>query len=100
MSFTVPTRITVYDHTTEWELEKGNQVTTDFVTYSSRNMYRSTRAVVITVNDREHCENWDTIAGPLPQFNSLRNSGINTAPKEPPKKPTITDAIKNLFKPI
>lgn len=96
MCFTVPTRITVYDHTTEWELEKGDRVTTDFVTYSSRNIYRSTRAVVITVNGREHCENWDTIAGTLPQFNSLRNSGINTAPK----KPTITDAIKNLFKPI
>lgn len=210
LSFTVPSRITVYDHTSEWELEKGDQVTTDFVTYSSRNMYRSTRAMVITVNgrehdirvsardmarlymaaleqndltetfrtefgkklsynnarealrtidrqlyqrgvtnpmdypfdkyfwkgllevsvylapvalvalsillsfgfqqhqyhtwlrqyNREHCENWDTIAGTLPQFKSLRSSGLNMAPKEPQKKPTLIDAIKNIFKPI
>lgn len=210
ISFTVPRNMTYYNHSAEQTLYKGDVVTTDFATYSSRYMYRSTRAAMFTVNGKEqdvrlkasdmarlyaealeqnglterfeaefgqeltyrnardalrtidrqlyekgvtnpmdypfdkyfwkgliemaaylapfsllvlsifvsfvsqslkyraflkeyNTENialWDDIAGTLPQFQSLKNSGMNMALRTVVQKPTLLNAIINLFKPI
>jgi hypothetical protein len=47
--------------------------------------------------NQEHTENWDKISGTLPEFQSLKNSGINMAPKPILKKPSIADVCKKLF---
>lgn len=50
--------------------------------------------------NREHKESWDGIAGTLPQFESLRRSGISMEALPQRKKKTFLDTLKDQFRPI
>lgn len=68
-----------------------------FVSFMMQNLrYRS----FLKEYNIDQTKSWDEIAGTLPQFQSLKNSGIVAPPKEIPHKATLLDAIKNLFRPI
>ena len=50
--------------------------------------------------NREHRENWDKVSGTLPQFQSLKASGISTESLPPRVKKTFLDTLKEQFRPV
>lgn len=52
----------------------------------------------LRVYNQENTERWDEIAGTLPEFHSLENSGANMEAKPLIKPPGLLDAVKSLFK--
>lgn len=50
--------------------------------------------------NREHSEDWDSISGTLPQFHSLRASGISMDALPPRQKKRFLDTLKNQFRPV
>ena len=46
----------------------------------------------------ENVQRWDEIAGTLPEFHSLENSGASMEAKADLKKPGLLDAVRALFR--